>query len=343
MKIEEIRKWYINKRKLYFASIELTQNCNFKCRHCYCANKQSNNLSLEEHKNIIDKLYNTGCLFLNFTGGEIFTYKNFIEIYTYAKNKGFIIDLLTNASLIDNRLITVFKNLPPNSIAVTLYGTNEEDYLNFTGDRKNFHKVMNALNLLKENNITFVLRTIGARTLQKSLMNDEFEKIAKKFNTTFKYDPIIFPKTTGDTAPLDECMNVDQIIELESKNALRKSSWETAVCNIKNSENFCWSCQAGISSMAIDYKGDAYVCGLYRNKPISVLENSFDDVLEYLQKIHEEHIKIIESNQCSRCDKRSICKWCPAYSFIYNQNDYEKVDFFCRLSQARVKYFGKQK
>ena len=70
-----------------------------------------------------------GCLFLNFTGGEIFTYKNFIEIYTYAKNKGFIIDLLTNASLIDNRLITVFKNLPPNSIAVTLYGTNEEDYL----------------------------------------------------------------------------------------------------------------------------------------------------------------------------------------------------------------------
>ena len=33
MKVEEIKNWYLKKEKLYFASIELTQNCNFKCKN----------------------------------------------------------------------------------------------------------------------------------------------------------------------------------------------------------------------------------------------------------------------------------------------------------------------
>src|SRR5699024_130539 len=100
MMIEKIKEWFIKNNKLYFAPVELTQNCNVNCKHCYCTNKESYNLSLEDHITIVDKLYSTGCLFLNFTGGEIFTCKHFEEIYSYAKNKGFIIDLLTNASLI---------------------------------------------------------------------------------------------------------------------------------------------------------------------------------------------------------------------------------------------------
>lgn len=108
MKLSEIKEWYIQYKKLYFASIELTQNCNFRCKHCYCPDKKFSGLTLEECKIIIDKLSNTGCLFLNLTGGKIFTHKNFIDIYKYAKNKGFIIDLLTNASLIDESIINIF-------------------------------------------------------------------------------------------------------------------------------------------------------------------------------------------------------------------------------------------
>lgn len=337
MKSEEIKKWFISNKKLYFASIELTQNCNFKCKHCYCADKQGENLQFEDYINIIDKLHSTGCLFLNFTGGEIFTNKYFKDIYTYAKNKGFIIDLLTNASLLDNQLVELFKKLPPNNIAITIYGTNEDDYLNFTGNGDNFNKTIKSLELLKKNNIHFVLRTVATKTLRKSLLNGDFEKLAKRFGVTFKYDTIVFPKTTGDITPLNESMKINEIIELERKTKLRKNAWKT---QIKDGKDFNWSCQGGISSMAIDFQGNAFICGLYRKNPISIIKNDINVVLEHLRKIHQEHIKIVESNECSNCDKRKICRWCPAYSFIYNNNDSEKIKFFCDLAKERVNAFG---
>lgn len=67
MNINEIKEYYIQKGKIYFASIELTQNCNFKCKHCYCTDKSSLNMPLDLYKTIIDKLHDIGCLFLNFT------------------------------------------------------------------------------------------------------------------------------------------------------------------------------------------------------------------------------------------------------------------------------------
>lgn len=337
MKSEEIKEWFISNKKLYFASVELTQNCNFSCKHCYCADKQSQNISLEDYINIIDKLHSTGCLFLHFTGGEIFTNKYFKEIYTYAKNKGFIIDLLTNASLLNNELIELFKKLPPNNIAITIYGVNEDDYLNFTGNGDNFNKTIKALELLKRNNIHFVLRTVATKTLRNSLLNGEFEKLAKRLDTTFKYDTIVFPKTSGDITPLNESMTINEIIELERKTELRKDAWEK---EIKGDKEFKWSCHGGVNSMAIDFQGNAFVCGLYRKNPISIIKNDINVVLEHLRGIHEEHLKIVQSNKCSACDKRKICKWCPAYSFIYNNNDSEKIKFFCDLAKARVNAFG---
>lgn len=340
MKSKDIREWFISNEKLYFASIEITQNCNFRCKHCYCTDKDSESLSLENYVNIIDKLHSTGCLFLNFTGGEIFTHKYFTDIYTYAKNKGFIIDLLTNASLLNNQLIELFKKLPPNNIAITIYGTCEDDYLKFTGNKDNFNKTIKALELLKLNNIPFVLRTVATKTLRNSLLNKEFEKLAERFDTTFKYDPIVFPKTTGDIDPLNESMEVNEIIDLEMHTALRKQAWKR---EINSNKKFNWSCNGGVNSMAIDFQGNAFICGLYRKNPISIIHNDINTVLNHLREIHKEHVKIVESNECSTCDKRNICKWCPAYSFIYNNNENKRIKFFCDLAKGRVKAFGDSK
>lgn len=338
MRLEKIRNWYIEKEKIYFASIELTQNCNFGCKHCYCTGKNTVNLSLEQHYSIIDKIYDTGCLFINFTGGEIFTNNNFREIYTYAKNKGFIIDLLTNASLIDEKTIELFCEMPPNNIAITLYGANEGEYRKFTGDGENYKKVMNALELLKHNNIHFVLRTVAVKTFQESLKKNRFEQIAKIFDTTFKYDPIIFPKISGEKSPLNERLDVDEIIKLENCNESRKAAWKKMISSLDQGE-FYWRCNAGVNSLVVDYQGNAFVCGLYRKRPISLLNNDIDTVIEHLREVHQYHCNIVKNNECALCEKRKICKWCPAYSEIFNGNDYTKIDYFCQLAEERMRAF----
>ena len=337
MNVTELREWYKEKGKLYFASIELTQCCNFNCKHCYCTGKGKPYLRAEEYMAIIDRIWETGCLYLHFTGGEILTNPEFEAIYRYAKDKGFVIDLLTNGSLITDKQIALFKELPPQSIAITLYGTNEEEYAVFTGSAGNYHKVVRAMDLLWVHDIPFVLRTVAVQSYKDSLMALKFEKIAEKYGTTFKYDPIVFPQVNGNTGPLSQCLSVEEIIALESMNEQRCSAWQQL---INGAGTYTWTCRAGINSLAVDYKGDAHVCGLYRAEPISILDNSMDVVLKHLAVVHERHINIVNSNACSTCLYRKLCKWCPAYAYVYNGNTGEPVQRFCDLAEARVRAFG---
>lgn len=342
MEYDELKQWFIEKKKLFFASIELTQKCNFQCKHCFCPEKDVAPLSVTLQREIIDKIHSTGCLFLNMTGGEILGYEHFLDLYCYAKEKGFIIDLMTNGSLLNNEHIAVFKKLPPSNISITLYGTSEDEYRRFTGTGNNFIKVMNSLQLLKENHIPFALRAVATKTTRESLQNGRFDRIADSLGVPFRYDPIIFPKISGDVAPLKECMEPDQIVDLERCTGLRKVAWETKIEEANNKNGFAWHCHAGENSIFVDCKGNAYLCGIYRNNPISIVNNGIDVVLGHLRQLHQRHTEIVATNECSACKMRKICKWCPAYSQLYNGTEADKVLFFCELSAARTRIFGKK-
>ncbi len=87
-------------------SMEVTQRCNNQCLHCYNnlsagdPKARDEELSFAEYRQIIDELVDAGCLWLLFTGGEIFIRKDFFDIYTYARQKGLLITLFTNGTLI---------------------------------------------------------------------------------------------------------------------------------------------------------------------------------------------------------------------------------------------------
>ena len=107
--------------QLYSVIFEITPKCNFNCVHCYLHDHHcSDELSYGEIVEIIDILYEKEVLFITFTGGDIFTRKDFIDIYMYAKKKGFIIELYTNGALITNKLIEVFKKYPPLLVDISL-------------------------------------------------------------------------------------------------------------------------------------------------------------------------------------------------------------------------------
>ena len=84
MNFEQIKQWYIERDLIFYASFEITQNCNFDCKHCYCPDKKTKILTFEDAKKIIDKLYDIGCFLLILTGGEILTCEYFKELYLWA-------------------------------------------------------------------------------------------------------------------------------------------------------------------------------------------------------------------------------------------------------------------
>src|SRR5229473_6952125 len=121
------------KDRIVKAQIELTYGCNLHCVHCYtdCYNRPDlikQELRYEEVIRVLDQLAMEGCLWVCFTGGEIFMRRDFLDIYAYAKQKGFIITLFTNGTMISTRIAEYLEEYPPFKIDISVHGVTEETY-----------------------------------------------------------------------------------------------------------------------------------------------------------------------------------------------------------------------
>ncbi len=87
--------------------IRITNECDLSCNYCYLKGylnqTESNHLSLEEWKKIIDQL--PRWTIIDITGAEPFKAKNFGAILNLLLEKGFKISLITNGQTIDEELI----------------------------------------------------------------------------------------------------------------------------------------------------------------------------------------------------------------------------------------------
>src|SRR5688572_11064139 len=88
--------------QLVQAMVELTYGCNLRCVHCYNPTHEAvNELSTTEIRAILKELADQSCLRVGFTGGELFTRRDAVEILRYARELGFLINVLTNATMIN--------------------------------------------------------------------------------------------------------------------------------------------------------------------------------------------------------------------------------------------------
>src|SRR4249919_2523363 len=84
-------------------TIEVTRRCPLTCAHCYNnlpmgdRGAAQRELSFDEHCRLLDEISEAGCLWLLYTGGEIFARRDFIDIYSYARRRGLLITLFTTA------------------------------------------------------------------------------------------------------------------------------------------------------------------------------------------------------------------------------------------------------
>jgi MoaA/NifB/PqqE/SkfB family radical SAM enzyme len=163
----EVHQRLANKRVPMGGSLEVTQRCNNKCVHCYnnlaAGDKTAleNELSLDEHCRIIDEIAGFGCLWLLLTGGEIFLRKDFLDIYTHAKQKGLLITLFTNGTLITPNIADYLAELPPFSIEITLYGNTQKTYESITGVPGSYDRCLNGIRLLMERSLPLKLKTMA--------------------------------------------------------------------------------------------------------------------------------------------------------------------------------------
>jgi len=175
--------------------IELTRRCPLKCVHCYNnlppenSQARSQELSFKEHCRILDEITEAGCLWLLFTGGEILLRKDFLDIYAYAKRKGFLITLFTNGILLTEEIADFLADAPPFTTEITLYGHTAETYERITQVPGSFERCMRGIRLLKERGLPLKLKTM-ALTLNLHEIGDMKKFAEEDLGISFKIDPI---------------------------------------------------------------------------------------------------------------------------------------------------------
>ena len=84
------------------------------------------------------------------TNAEIFARRDFLDIYTYARKKGFLITLFTNGTLVTAPIADHLARWRPFAIEITLYGHTKETYERLTGIPGSYEKCMRGIRLLRD-------------------------------------------------------------------------------------------------------------------------------------------------------------------------------------------------
>lgn len=87
--------------KIYRCTFDLLVPCNLRCRHCYLDFSRKDIMPIATVNDYLSQLEALGCVEISLTGGEIFLRRDLMHVLDAALCRGFLVDLLTNGTFID--------------------------------------------------------------------------------------------------------------------------------------------------------------------------------------------------------------------------------------------------
>ena len=323
-------------------NIELTAKCNLRCVHCYIRDTcTTNELSYEEICDILDQIADAGCLWLLFTGGEPLVRKDFTDIYQYAKKKGFLLFILSNATLITPDIADLFAEQPPFLLDVTMYGSSAETYEKMTGVPGSFEKFMNGIKLAVDRHLNLQLKTIPC-TINVHEFVDMY-RFAESLGVKFRYDAKIHRKKDGSEEPLKYRLTPEEILELDlsvPELAEMLSKEYTRMYGPPQKTDNLYICGAGKDSFFITCDGILNTCTLSNVPGYDLRKGKFIDGFKLFPEA--VNVKRTRESECQTCPIINICGQCPPYCELEHGDPEQKIDFLCQLAQLRAKAFVKR-
>ncbi|MDD3803533.1 MAG: radical SAM protein [bacterium] len=151
---EILYKYLENDTRLFSIQLELTSKCNERCVHCYIPHAlKLDTLPLDTILKVLDEAKEMGLLHVILSGGEPLLHPNIKEIIEHCRKNDFVINILTNATLITDDLIKIFKKNNLDFVQVSVYSMGEEEHDSITQVKGSFKKTVENIGKMIENDI----------------------------------------------------------------------------------------------------------------------------------------------------------------------------------------------
>ena len=324
----------------YKLILQLTSECNLRCKHCFFNDKQEkyltkNNLNKEELfsaiKYFVEEVNILSCII---TGGEIFTSPFTLDIIEYFKKNAIIIKLVTNGTLINENIArSLSKLLNPKCdvIQISLDGATKEtnDSIRGTGSYEN---VINALELLKKYKLNIEIsfttnsrnvneiplmyelsQTYGIKKLNIGKISLESEKqkyLIPKTEDLFKNISKLYDIYDNSTKLCLACLKIPDFLRFEE--GIHIIDYELKK-GLEYPDNL--SCKPHSEQVAMFANGDISLCYdcTVGNVIIGNIKNdSFENIWKNRKKLELFQDRITKKHPCRKCKYLSLClSGCP--------------------------------
>lgn len=286
-----------------FTTIELTQNCNLTCKHCYNFDRTQQvtapkgSLSTLQIKDLIVDLRALGTLWLNLSGGEPLLHKDIVDIVSFAKSQHLLTRIKTNGILLTQEMIERLKSAGLDALDISLYGNNEEAYQALTG-KNGAGKTKAAILLAKKYEISCSVNIILTKTNIAQL--DEMIQWCEDNALTYQLAEEITARYDGTNSSRELEVSSDQMRELLAGKHSNRFMY-------KNHEQSL-QCSCAKTVLGIGHDGNVYPCIGAPIKAGSILEQDISiiwkdaEVFKKIRNLTKQDFK-----SCSSCDYIDTC------------------------------------
>ncbi len=334
----ELKKYAQQNRIPLTATFELTPFCNFSCVMCYVrlseeqAKKQGEMLSAEQWINIAQQAHAMGTMYISLTGGEPMSRPDFWEIYSKLNEMGFLISILSNGSLIDEKAMDNFRKFGmPYLVKLSLYGASDETYNKICGTKNGFTKVSKAVRLLKEAEVALVMT--GTIVRENAADLQQMYEISRKWNVPFQHTVTVVKSARGAVNSADASrFPFEEFIDELDIEQLEKNKFPML------ESPFAW-CSSYGSSFWMTWNGHLQLCS-FMNGPYATLDNGLEDAWTELGKKLDE---LKNPKECKNCEYSVFCQRCPGVLCGESGDPEKTTTEFCKTAERLYYAYKKLK
>ena len=322
-------------------TFELTARCNLACVHCYINQAAVSRAALASElttlqvKAILDQITAAGCLFLTLTGGEVLLRPDFPEIYRHARQRGMLVSLFTNGTLITPRIADLLAEVQPRVVDITLYGATQATYERVTGVPGSYARVHRGIELLRERGVPLALKTVVLTVNRHEF--PAMRAFAEGLGVRFRYDGLLWPRLDRSQAPLEYQLPLQELVAVEFGDSSMQQEWARLADRFSGqrlrSENI-YTCGIGQRSFHIDSAGQLSGCMGARRPAYDLLQMSFQAGWEKLGSLRQQERQL--ETACRTCTLNDLCSQCPGWSQAVDGSDETPVEFLCELAHLHA-------
>lgn len=341
---------------------ETTAGCNLACIHCrrldVAREMMKDDLSTGEASLLIDQIREVGTPILVLSGGEPLIRPDIFPIARYAAEKGLMVALATNGTLIDSRMAREIKQSGIHRVSLSIDGADAATHDDFRKQPGSLAAALAGMKLCKGEGLSLQINCTITRVNVHQL--DDLYRLALEYGADAFHLFMLVPVGCGMSIAESHMLPAEKyegVLNWVYDRAQEGKMFVKATCaphyfrvvnqrakkegrRLETARSgmhaFTRGCLAGTDIVFVSHKGEVFPCGYLPVLAGNVREKSFKEIWEDPSIWKGLRDTDLLEGKCGICEFKNICLGCRARAY-YETGNFLAEEPYCIYEPVSLK------